>query len=186
MSFSQTRIRRVLSCACGLLLLTTLSGPASATLIFEWMGTCSFGCTGTSTALVTTTDAYVPGTSITSSTMVSFEYTGSNGTVSIPGDGSFFIPAGDPLIIPATPGPSTDFQLDFAGDDTYFCAPDGSNILVCNNTGWHLVFSPKGFGEGNLNDPGVWRQQVPEPTTLLLMGLGLAGLGFARRRKLNA
>ena len=27
---------------------------------------------------------------------------------------------------------------------------------------------------------------IPEPTTLLLMGIGLAGLGFARRRKLNA
>lgn len=36
------------------------------------------------------------------------------------------------------------------------------------------------------DDPGVWAYRVtsvPEPGTLLLMGLGLAGIGFSRKRK---
>ena len=52
-----------------------------------------------------------------------------------------------------------------------------------------MIFQP--FGQNassysggysvSLKDPPV----VPEPGTLALLALGLAGLGFARRRKLN-
>jgi hypothetical protein len=41
-----------------------------------------------------------------------------------------------------------------------------------------------GFGQVE-NNPGSWTA-VPEPATLALFGLGLAGLGFARKKKNSA
>jgi sugar lactone lactonase YvrE len=41
-----------------------------------------------------------------------------------------------------------------------------------------------GTGAGNVSDLAF--RPIPEPAALLLMGLGLAGLGFARRRRRSA
>ena len=48
----------------------------------------------------------------------------------------------------------------------------------------HPYPGPFSYGGGNirLNDPSI----VPEPASLALLGLGLAGLGFTRRRKQQA
>ncbi len=63
---------------------------------------------------------------------------------------------------------------DFNGEDCAHIRSDPANTwndLPCSRTKPAYVVE--------FNPPG---QSVPEPTTILLLGLGLAGLGFARQR----
>lgn len=80
--------------------------------------------------------------------------------------------------------------------DWFWVDPDGDGIYgepgetrdVRFSTffnGQPLWNGPIGSGINGLrsNDPGRVLTQVPEPATLTLLGLGLLGLGFSRRRK---
>jgi len=68
---------------------------------------------------------------------------------------------------------------------------DGGIDTLCgptsDSTGCAFFGEPSYRHSGRVNnDPGVWAYRVtsvPEPGTLLLMGLGLAGMGFSRKRK---
>ena len=73
------------------------------------------------------------------------------------------------------------FQSGYSHCDAVNIDPFGGNIRLWNSPGTGDWASPN--NNDAFSETFVVRRAVPEPGTLALLGLGLAGLGLARRRK---
>jgi hypothetical protein len=179
-----------------------LSGPISAhaNLVWNWTGECAGlvpvlyffeGCAGQATLSVTVTDAYVPGTILDATVdvasrgiLVDARYTDANVTFDFMdrwnefGGGSLLLPAqsGDGLGFLQDSLPTVGFRSSPGG--VWLFSADGVYPPSCGTPGPGSL-CPSGYTA--LGSGGVWT--VPEPTTLVLLGVGLVGFGFSCGRK---
>ena len=91
------------------------------------------------------------------------------------------LPTCDPGINCGSFGTTTSLALTAFGS-TYFVLPDPF-YNVAFESGQFDLFTPEATQVINGSLDVVFENQIPEPTTLALMGLGMAGLGIMRRRK---
>ena len=148
------------------------ASSANAVVIYDWTGTATSGSVGPASAVLTLAENYIPGTALIFSDFVSFFYINNGGvTVSVSGDASLDSLTGT---LPAITGQPLAFV---------FFGFDGANTFFTSTTSdtWRSTFAPKSVFD--VGDTQNWTLRVPEPGTLALFGVGLAGLGFARRKK---
>ena len=168
---------------------------ARADIVFDFSGTCTSGCTGTATGVLTLTNAFMfgrPGSAgpnsnfnpgITTSNFISFQYTSSDFDVlvtdpvqpfgvsgALDQNGSlraneFFIEGS-----PSSGKTNIDFELQDIGTGQFVFAnfvPSLTEDVVIGGS----------FG------PAVVTTAVPEPSTWAMMLLGFAGIGFVTYRR---
>jgi len=181
---------------------------AQANIIYEWTGVCNGvvtpgieGCAGQATLHVVTTDDYIPGgtftphfacvgvtcTPVATPVLLEFLYTDAN---SPPFDYtlSWLFDNGDltlPALQPGESGPGegellTTAQVFFSHSDGSWRAAGEDRAPNCDagNPPSNNPFC--GYGARGIN--GTWTR-IPEPSTLVLLGVGLVGLMIGRGRR---
>jgi hypothetical protein len=187
------------------LLCANVSGAPAA--VYEWQSTCTFGCSGTATGILTLADTaggpfnFDPGgpPSHVVSDFISFRYTSSNGT--------YFLDNSPPGLYAQGYVQSNGGRITFLESDEFGPQTSGTPLfqfVVFNNftTGdsWQLLVGRYGdiclnadcsINTYDVRDGGGVSSfteissvsSVPEPSTWAMMLLGFAGIGFMAYRR---
>jgi hypothetical protein len=148
-----------------------LAGPAAASVVFDYSGTCAVRCAGTGTGVLTLTDAYTPGTDITTATFVSFDWTSSDLTFDLTSANSPTFVGGlnaDGTLSSASLQihPTIGLANEFVVIPNQWIA--GNNVLANEDIGYTFSFTEVSGA-------------VPEPATWALMLIGIGGIGVSLR-----
>lgn len=152
---------------------------AHSSLIYDFTGDCTVGCTGSVTGVLTLNDSYSPGDLLENVDFISWVFSSSsqnytvNGTFGFSSVGRISLPSISGLAITTGSFGYIDYtgsgtvMRDF-GDGTWASLAAGLSTpnIDGNNANW-----------------SVRETQIPEPTSLALLGLSLVGLGFSRKKK---
>ena len=160
--------------AAAIVALGMAAPQAHAVVIYDFTGTCDFGCTGQASAVLTLADTYVPGTQVMADDFVSFSYSSDAGSYNVPPDAGLELIFG-PAVLPAGSGQAT-ISFDFT---------DAGRLFQTSTGSWGSVFASLGIDHGGTEYEWVLRE-LPAPGPLFLLALGLAGLALAERRRSKA
>ena len=149
-----------------IILLIAAPTASTAAVIYDLAATCDEGCDGTATGVLTLSDDYIPGLPGDPGDFISLSFSSSSGVLDL--DPSFV--AFNGATMPVVSG-TADFLL----------VNVLAGFLFQTETSGDWFVGPVVGGQGSSHTWTLRSDAIPEPSVMLLLGLGLAGLGYQRR-----
>jgi len=154
------------------------STTTNAAIVYDFRGTCSFGCVGFATGVLTLPDSYVPGERLYGDDPIIYSFhfdparlQGSEDTI----DGTLPVKSG-----------RGDIFIDFAGGGTYFWTSDEDDTWTFRLGEYAEEYDLLFYGDSQVWTLREEPSPVPIPATAWLLLSGLGGLGIVRRRRKTA